>query len=84
MLKLRQTKARQERMSRQQAAKLENMFTDMGADQVSKLNLIVKTDVRGSLEAINQRFTILLPMKLRWILLPLVLVVSLSLMSIWH
>ena len=49
----RQTKARQERMSRQQAAKLENMFTDMGADQVSKLNLIVKTDVRGSLEAIN-------------------------------
>ena len=48
----RQTKARQERMSRQQAAKLENMFTDMGADQVSKLNLIVKTDVRGSLEAI--------------------------------
>ena len=50
---VRQTKARQERMSRQQAAKLENMFTDMGADQVSKLNLIVKTDVRGSLEAIN-------------------------------
>ena len=49
----RQTKARQERMSRQQAAKLENMFTDMGADQVNKLNLIVKTDVRGSLEAIN-------------------------------
>ena len=40
-------------MSRQQAAKLENMFTDMGAEQVSKLNLIVKTDVRGSLEAIN-------------------------------
>jgi translation initiation factor IF-2 len=49
---VRQTKARQERMSRQQAAKLENMFTDMGADQVSKLNLVVKTDVRGSLEAI--------------------------------
>jgi translation initiation factor IF-2 len=50
---VRQTKARQERMSRQQAAKLENMFTDMGADQVSKLNLVVKTDVRGSLEAIT-------------------------------
>lgn len=49
----RHAKARQERMSRQQAAKLENMFTDMGAEQVSKLNLIVKTDVRGSLEAIN-------------------------------
>ncbi|MDE0876603.1 MAG: translation initiation factor IF-2 [Porticoccaceae bacterium] len=50
---LRVTKSRHDRMSRQQAAKLENMFTDMGADQVSKLNLIVKTDVRGSLEAIN-------------------------------
>tara|TARA_B110000091_G_scaffold103574_1_gene112542 strand:- start:2131 stop:3612 length:1482 start_codon:yes stop_codon:yes gene_type:complete len=50
---LRTTKSRHERMSRQQAAKLENMFTDMGVDQVSKLNLIVKTDVRGSLEAIN-------------------------------
>jgi translation initiation factor IF-2 len=50
---VRQTKARQERMSRQQAAKLENMFTDMGSDQVSKLNLVVKTDVRGSLEAIT-------------------------------
>jgi translation initiation factor IF-2 len=50
---LRITKARQERMSRQQAAKLENMFTDMGSEQVNKLNLIVKTDVRGSLEAIN-------------------------------
>ncbi|MGB0449535.1 MAG: translation initiation factor IF-2 [Porticoccaceae bacterium] len=50
---LRQAKARQERMSRQQAAKLENMFTDMGSDQVSKLNLVVKTDVRGSLEAIT-------------------------------
>ena len=50
---LRATKARHDRMSRQQAAKLENMFTDMGSGQVNKLNLIVKTDVRGSLEAIN-------------------------------
>ena len=48
----RQTKARKERLSRQQAAKLENMFTDMSAEQVSKLPLVVKTDVRGSLEAI--------------------------------
>ncbi|MDC0000284.1 translation initiation factor IF-2, partial [Porticoccaceae bacterium] len=50
---LRTTNSRHERMSRQQAAKLENMFTDMSTEQVSKLNLIVKTDVRGSLEAIN-------------------------------
>jgi len=32
---------------------MENMFSDMGSAQVNKLNLIVKTDVRGSLEAIN-------------------------------
>lgn len=50
---LRVTKARQDRMSRQQAAKLENMFSDMGSEQVRKLNLVVKTDVRGSLEAIS-------------------------------
>lgn len=48
----RQAEARKERFSRQQAAKLENMFTDMGSGQVNKLPLIVKTDVRGSLEAI--------------------------------
>ena len=48
----RQAEAKRERFSRQQAAKLENMFTDMGAEQVNKLPLIVKTDVRGSLEAI--------------------------------
>ena len=49
---LRGANTRQERMSRQQAAKLENMFTDMDSSQVNKLNLILKTDVRGSLEAI--------------------------------
>ena len=48
----RQAEARKERFSRQQAAKLENMFTDMGAEQVNKLPLVVKPDVRGSLEAI--------------------------------
>lgn len=48
----RQADARKERFSRQQAAKLENMFTDMGTEQVKKLPLVVKTDVRGSLEAI--------------------------------
>ena len=48
----RQAAAKKERFFRQQAAKLENMFTDMGADQVKKLPLVVKADVRGSLEAI--------------------------------
>jgi len=49
----RQSEARKERFSRQQAAKLENMFSDMDSGQINKLPLVVKTDVRGSLEAIN-------------------------------
>ena len=48
----RQDQARKERFSRQQASKLENMFTDMESGEVSKLPLVVKTDVRGSLEAL--------------------------------
>ena len=49
----RQDKARKERFSRQQASKLENMFTDMESGEVSKLPLVVKTDVRGSLQALT-------------------------------
>ncbi|MGK0441643.1 MAG: translation initiation factor IF-2 [Pseudohongiellaceae bacterium] len=49
----RQTKDRQDKLKRQQAAKLENMFADMGADEVRTLNIVIKADVRGSLEAIQ-------------------------------
>ena len=49
----RQEQARKEKFSRQQAAKLENMFTDMESGEVKKLPLVVKTDVRGSLEALT-------------------------------
>ena len=49
----RQDQARKEKFSRQQAAKLENMFTDMESGEVNKLPLVVKTDVRGSLEALT-------------------------------
>lgn len=48
----RHEKSRQERMSRQQAAKLENMFANLGTEEKKILPLVVKTDVRGSLEAI--------------------------------
>ena len=48
----RQDHARKERFSRQQAAKLENMFSDMESGVVNKLPLVVKADVRGSLEAL--------------------------------
>lgn len=48
----RQEKERKEKMSRQQASKLENMFANMGEADVRTLNVVLKTDVRGSLEAI--------------------------------
>ncbi|MCO1334677.1 translation initiation factor IF-2 [Microbulbifer sp. OS29] len=45
-------KERRERMQRQQAAKLENMFADMEAGERKVLPVVIKADVRGSLEAI--------------------------------
>jgi translation initiation factor IF-2 len=49
----RQGKYRDVRFARQQTAKLENMFENMGGDEKQILNVVVKTDVRGSLEAIQ-------------------------------
>jgi translation initiation factor IF-2 len=46
-------KARQDRQQRQQAAKLENMFANMGSAEKKILPVVLKTDVRGSLEAIQ-------------------------------
>ncbi len=44
---------RQEKLQRQQAAKLENMFAGIGENEVKTLSVVLKTDVRGSLEAIQ-------------------------------
>ena len=49
----RQEKTRDSRLQRQQAAKLDNMFESMTAGETKTLNLVVKADVRGSLEAIQ-------------------------------
>ena len=49
----RASKERQDRQQRQQAAKLENMFANMGANETKILPVVLKTDVRGSLEAIQ-------------------------------
>ena len=46
-------KTRDSKMQRQQAAKLDNMFESMTAGEKKTLNLVVKADVRGSLEAIT-------------------------------
>ncbi len=45
-------KYRDVKLARQQAAKLENMFSDMTAGDVQTLPLIIKADVQGSQEAL--------------------------------
>lgn len=50
----RQGKFREVKLARQQKAKLENMFNSMTEGDVSELNIIVKADVQGSVEAICQ------------------------------
>ncbi len=49
----RQEKTRDMKLQRQQAAKLDNMFESMTAGDRQSLNVVVKADVRGSLEAIQ-------------------------------
>ena len=54
LAEFRQSREREQRLQRQQAAKLENLFENMGKDEVKTLNVVLKTDVRGSLEAITK------------------------------
>src|SRR5690554_4716588 len=49
----RQGKFREIKLARQQSAKLENMFENMGQGEKKTLNLVIKTDVRGTLEALQ-------------------------------
>lgn len=46
-------KFRNTKLAKQQAAKLENMFSDMTAGEVKLLPIIVKADVQGSQEALS-------------------------------
>ncbi|ELL01753.1 translation initiation factor IF-2 [Neisseria meningitidis] len=48
----RQGKYRDVRLAKQQAAKLENMFNNMGETQAQSLSVIIKADVQGSYEAL--------------------------------
>jgi len=47
-------KFRNTKLARQQASKLENMFTDMTAGEVKMVPIIIKADVQGSQEALGQ------------------------------
>ncbi len=49
----RQGKFREVKLARQQASKLENMFSKMGSEEKKTLNIVLKADVRGSLEALT-------------------------------
>lgn len=49
----RQQQYKEEQQSRSQAVQLENIFANMGEGQVQTLNIVLKTDVRGSLEALS-------------------------------
>ena len=48
----RETKLKEQHQQRQQAAKLDALFSGMGEGAVASLNVVLKADVRGSLEAI--------------------------------
>jgi translation initiation factor IF-2 len=50
----RQGKFRDTKLARQQSAKLENIFDNMGAEGAKVLALIIKADVQGSQEALAQ------------------------------
>jgi translation initiation factor IF-2 len=49
----RQGKFRDVKLAKQQAAKLENMFEQMSEGEVQILNIIIKSDVQGSFEALS-------------------------------
>jgi translation initiation factor IF-2 len=50
----RHTKQRELKLAKQQKAKLENMFANMESGDVSDLNIVLKADVQGSIEAISE------------------------------
>ena len=50
----RQGKFRDVKLAKQQEAKLENMFSQMEEGKVNALNLVIKTDVQGTAEALSE------------------------------
>ncbi|MEN8259044.1 MAG: translation initiation factor IF-2 [Pseudomonadota bacterium] len=53
----REEKSRFTKLAAQQATKLEDVFSRMEAGQIQDVNLVVKTDVQGSLEALRESLT---------------------------
>ena len=57
LLVLRQGKYREVKLARAHAGKLENIFESMGQEEKKTLNVVIKTDVRGTLEALQSSLT---------------------------
>ncbi len=53
----RQQKIREVKLAKQQQAKLDDMFSRMGAGEQSTLNIVLKADVQGSVEALRESLT---------------------------
>ena len=53
----RQGKFREVKLARAHAGKLENMLESMGQEEKKILNIVIKTDVRGTLEALRSSLT---------------------------
>ena len=54
---LRQEKLRDSRLAAQKAAKLDEIFSQMAEGEVNYVNLIIKADVQGSVEALKESLT---------------------------
>jgi len=53
----RQDREREGRLARKQAAKLQNLFENMGQEEQTSVNLIIRADVQGSVEALRDSLT---------------------------
>jgi len=53
----RQDRERETRLARQQAAKLQNLFENMGKEEQTSVNLLIRADVQGSVEALRDALT---------------------------
>ncbi len=53
----RKDRQRENRLALQQAAKLQNLFENMGKDEKTTVNLVIRADVQGSVEALRDALT---------------------------
>ena len=54
---LRQDRQRESRLAQQQAANLQNLFDNMGKGEQMAVNLLIRADVQGSVEALKDSLT---------------------------